>query len=651
MSIYHTPINAAKEIRLLRLLPRASAPETADEIEGQVPIYCELYPITVDASKNGYEALSYQWGSWDNALSIYVNGIQKAVTQNLHFALQSFREENSEVILWVDAICINQEDDDEKGMQVNMMTDIYANARYTRVFLGPPDTTSDETMVDISHVGRAVIDRGIYELLIRMAVLGDGDQLFVQLEHEAAQLVEDMLENPLIQIDQLTSLFKRISEILSREYWSRLWILQEIVVSQNVELYCGRLKIEYAVLHAAVLYTIYMKTFLSKRLKEQLMEMLDSGDISSSQFCELEAQFDAINSTVISLPANLVLGIRHQYHVTLQGGGNPKVDLIRLLAKIRVGISVTVDKDRIYALLGMAADREILGINPDYADTTSCTSVYSNAAKAMIQSGHTDVLAFSQWTKEDHTVPSWVPDWREEVKQPFGQYHWNSPYSASGTRTFVPNMEQDVSSSFLKVNGFIVDFIESLKPQCNDGAWLSMSQRREACAYIQDIYTLCQTSNNKFEESGEEIYADNYLRSRAPQCVPVADLCCIQFTRKATFDECRLGHEEVIEDFIQRTSHGLSAGLPITNTLRSYYNVMAQQVERKPFITCKGFVGLAPKHAEAGDIVVVFSGAKFPYVIRKCDDEKYVLIGEAFVHGVMYGEWIEGREMKEFVLK
>ena len=66
----------------------------------------------------------------------------------------------------------------------------------------------------------------------------------------------------------------------------------------------------------------------------------------------------------------------------------------------------------------------------------------------------------------------------------------------------------------------------------------------------------------------------------------------------------------------------------------------------------KGFVGLAPKHVENGDLIVIFPGAKFPYVLRRFDDGKCILVGEAFVHGIMYGEFMsKDPEIEEFVLR
>ncbi|KAH7343101.1 heterokaryon incompatibility, partial [Pyrenochaeta sp. MPI-SDFR-AT-0127] len=86
-----------------------------------------------------YEALSYTWGDPKERLPILVNETEVPVTRNLHAALEHFRSETIDVVLWVDALCINQTDDVEKSKQVDLMTKIYAYATSTRVWLGPAD--------------------------------------------------------------------------------------------------------------------------------------------------------------------------------------------------------------------------------------------------------------------------------------------------------------------------------------------------------------------------------------------------------------------------------------------------------------------------------------------------------------------------------
>ena len=652
----YTPLDSTREIRLLRLHARPS-PSKASSVQAEknVPIYCDLYPVAFSEARNqGYEALSYTWGNPEEPLSILVNKTEVPVTRNLHVALEHLRGETSGVVLWVDALCINQTDDVKKSEQVNFMREIYAHANNTRVWLGPAEGTSDEIMVQLAQIGKTVIDRGAFDLFIRMTTLSIKDRDgAVHAEDQATKLVEDMLDRSLLQIKDSLRLLTGVRDLLSRPYWSRVWILQEIVVSRNVEVYCGKLKIGFAFLHAAMLYIIYMQTFLSTELVKPLTALLEaSADGNFPPDCELKAQFNSVNSVEIPPSASFVSGMRLQYHDPALDNGEAKPNLIQLLARIRVGRESGDSRDRIWALLGMAADTGVLRIIPNYAATNSCIAVYCNATRAMIASGHVDILAFSQWSKTEPNVPSWVPDWREEVKQPFGQLPWDTPYSASGSAKFLKHLDQIVPFLHLKINGFLVDSIESLRPQCNKGEWLSMQHRHEACTYLQDIMSLCQISNEKLVKSGIEIYPDPSVRETAYQRVPVADLYSTGFVRGATLDECRLGHAEVVTDYIQRKNHGPSAGVPVTNTFRSYYIMMGQQIKRRPFVTVKGFVGLAPGHVEEGDIIVIFPGARFPYVLRGCDDGMYMLVGETFVHGIMYGEFMtKDCEMEGFVLK
>ncbi|KAH8704607.1 heterokaryon incompatibility protein-domain-containing protein [Phaeosphaeriaceae sp. PMI808] len=654
-SMLYTRLDSARMIRLLRLHARSSPSQKSSfDAEKDIPISCNLYPITFHEAKGqGYEALSYTWGDPVALLPIQVNETEVLVTTNLHAALSHFRSETTDIVLWVDALCINQKDDVEKSEQVCMMTEIYANATSTRVWLGLADDTSDDIMARLHQIGELVIDRGAFDYMLRMTTQSTQDpESSRQAEVQMVELVEDMLDESFLQLENSISLLTGSQIFLSRPYWSRVWILQEFVVSRNIEIYCGNLKTGFAVLHAAILYIVYMRALLTKKIANSLKSMLEaSADGEFPPVCALKVQFDCVVSLDIPSPATDVSGMRLRYHNPNHEDDDAKPNLIRLLARTCVGRQAGQPKDKIYGLLGMAADREVLGIAPNYEGTHSCTDVYCEATRAMITSGHVDILAFSRRNTTTPSVPSWVPDWREDVKQPFGKLPWDTPYSASGSAEFVKHLDQVVSVSHLKISGFPVDSIESLKDQCNEGKWLSMKHRHEACTYLSSIMSLCQISNKKLEETGIEIYPDPSVRESAYYRVPVADLYFTGFVQRATVEECHIGHEEVMMDYIQRKHHGPNAGVPVTNTLRSYYTMMGDHVERRPFVTVKGFVGLAPRDAKEGDIIVIFPGSKFPYVLRECGDGMYVLVGEAFVHGIMYGEFgIREREMQDFVL-
>jgi hypothetical protein len=87
-----------------------------------------------------YEAVSYAWGDPANKIDVLCDGKIIMVTQNLKDALLRFKLKDRSRVVWVDAVCINQNDDVEKGSQVKLMERIYRNA--TRVCVWPGCTTA-----------------------------------------------------------------------------------------------------------------------------------------------------------------------------------------------------------------------------------------------------------------------------------------------------------------------------------------------------------------------------------------------------------------------------------------------------------------------------------------------------------------------------
>ncbi|KAK0707784.1 heterokaryon incompatibility protein-domain-containing protein, partial [Lasiosphaeris hirsuta] len=119
-------------------------------------IECQLINYQLRDSSEGanlYEALSYVWGDKSTRRSISINKCDVQVTANLYAALLHLRDRVFERVLWVDAICINQQDADEKGRQVNSMANIYAKAGRVLVWLGEAAEDSDQAIEDIRAAG------------------------------------------------------------------------------------------------------------------------------------------------------------------------------------------------------------------------------------------------------------------------------------------------------------------------------------------------------------------------------------------------------------------------------------------------------------------------------------------------------------------
>ena len=121
-----------REIRLLRLLPGHS-----DD-----PVKADLFRQSLDNSPD-FSVLSYSWGPEIDKVPITVQGMTVMITRNLHHCLLNLRSDTTPLVIWIDAICINQSSNKEKNTQVPLMRDIYKAAREEFVWLGETTTGLD----------------------------------------------------------------------------------------------------------------------------------------------------------------------------------------------------------------------------------------------------------------------------------------------------------------------------------------------------------------------------------------------------------------------------------------------------------------------------------------------------------------------------
>ena len=130
-------------IRLISLLP------------GNFEDDLELALITYEATEAPeYEALSYTWGDASSQKWVSVNGEPLNIRTNLETALRHLRDEDESRTLWVDAVCINQNDVLERSQQVNRMRYIYAGAQHTVIWLGSGDDETDRVFKAVEVMSR-----------------------------------------------------------------------------------------------------------------------------------------------------------------------------------------------------------------------------------------------------------------------------------------------------------------------------------------------------------------------------------------------------------------------------------------------------------------------------------------------------------------
>lgn len=174
-------------------------------------------------------ALSYTWGDPIRTKMILLNGQPLRITLNLEGFLRTFATGHPEMNhskLWIDAICINQEDLEERNAQVLRMSSIYSSAQEVIVWLGEQ---TEEAAVEYAEMTR---------LCEQLAVSDDSHKENVYL---------DILESFTIM-----SRLGRMDFLLNSPWWRRLWVLQEFVLAKRVRFLRGLVDMDYHVLFEIV---------------------------------------------------------------------------------------------------------------------------------------------------------------------------------------------------------------------------------------------------------------------------------------------------------------------------------------------------------------------------------------------------------------
>ncbi|KAI1284207.1 heterokaryon incompatibility protein-domain-containing protein [Xylaria sp. FL0933] len=196
----------------------------------EVDIQCQLFEYPLGEGTHPYEALSYAWDSKDNPQPIYIQSDDKSgngpyyVRANLHAALLHLRNHATDRTIWVDAICINQEDDVEKGQQVQSMAKIFAKARGVIVWLGEAADYSDEALELIRKTAEGQ-DTNSPDTASQQAALTLPDQ------QPTNSTIHEAIQDP-------------ISQLLGRLWFQRFWVLQEIAAARHILIKCGYIELD-----------------------------------------------------------------------------------------------------------------------------------------------------------------------------------------------------------------------------------------------------------------------------------------------------------------------------------------------------------------------------------------------------------------------
>lgn len=290
-SIYKPLNEDRKELRLLTLLPPSHGREDGT-IQCELATYSLLPP---HPEKNGlplpsYDALSYEWGpSTSNRREIQLQDEPYLIRENLWLALHRLRSSSRRRTLWIDALCINQHDDRERGHQVGLMSVIYSRARMVHVWLGPESENTLEAF-DLLEIIWEASGKCRYTQLEQVVF----KQLELSVEKNESSPQEDITKEKSDTQEKVATIHARIEErralcwydidlmghlmqeyaqakdwdwnawlameeLLDLSYWHRIWIVQEFVLARRLQIYCGSHSISWKAFDGALSHVLRFK--------------------------------------------------------------------------------------------------------------------------------------------------------------------------------------------------------------------------------------------------------------------------------------------------------------------------------------------------------------------------------------------------------
>jgi hypothetical protein len=324
-SIYDSLDESQIQTRVLHILPA---------LDFQADIHAILSIVSLsDKGPPFFNALSYCWGDPSDRRPIQINGHKKFITSSLETALRHLRKKDEDLIIWADAICINQDDIEERGSQVQIMSEIYKSASSVIVWLGEEGDDSDCAMDTCADWGGNTLKPGAENRLY---------------------IIQHVVEGGFSERPRLA-----IRNLLRRPYWSRLWIYQEVQLARNVVVRCGVKEISWQ--SFAGLYEAWYQIHRKKIMLEQAVTAGNWDLIESCKLDKLMLFFDLRRAVKeLADPAFF------------------------LLLRRTADQDCTDPKDRMYAVMSLGKDKTQYP-RPDYRKSVTFAEVYSRFSRARIR--------------------------------------------------------------------------------------------------------------------------------------------------------------------------------------------------------------------------------------------------------------------------
>lgn len=577
----YKPLNPdAQETRLLTL-HRGSEPEW---------IHCTLSVESLE-DRPSYTAVSYAWGTNQPVREIVINGVAVDVTHTVYEMLMTLRDMFRNRCLWVDALCINQDDAKEKAHQVGMMGSIYSNATCTYIWLGPSSEASDLAMDFVVSAGPDDFERS---------------QMVSKPNH-----------------------WKALHALLRRAWWSRLWIVQEACLSKRAIIRCGDKEVELDTFRR--FYQLHKQ---SQRFALPLHARLVFADVP---FAYVLGAWDMAMSNVVKGQSSLSAWMAF---TTYAQNSLPRDRLFALLS-----LSSSEDRKAI-KIDYRRPDRDIF--------KEAATHFIRKNGLICLQAGRVPKSAnfnlpswVPDWTylgppRGIHFIApspfSYAADGDAAYWQRLKIPPWNLPGEISSMdqpARFSPDCE------VLAVRGLIFDEIcyadLSFMASCDHGQLAAAIKAVQPKDLTPDMVHAMRSWEARVMAFDKDAYSKTCGRNEAFWRTLIAD-------RTGSLQATPADFATRFETLMGRQNGSLTESEKWVFREPFSSRAFACCFRRAFVITRKGYLGLAPSSTQIGDFVCVLKGGNAPVILHPKDGSFYRYLGDSYVHGIMNGECV--REAK-----
>ncbi|KAL6797223.1 heterokaryon incompatibility domain-containing protein, partial [Trichoderma sp. SZMC 28013] len=622
-----TDLETTRHIRLLTLLPG----------EYDASLLCTISEFPLDQSPD-YEALSYAWGAPDAPdevrPSLSLNGQRFDISDTLEQALRRLRRPDIPRIMWIDRVCINQRNKDERNAQVAIMPDIYRGAMRVVAWIGERTQDSDRALLFLKEMamhqkytlrhtwidgtrqgsdtssecgeGRYISSTG------GRGDLNDGESIEDPWQPYSLDLTEeeklemknmttsDMWNKIILNSKQRGHIvsgapvlydcvydpffenarqedWEAVDNLLARPWWSRTWVVQEIWQAREAILQCGGSTLKWKTVEKAMNYQEGWDDMgcLVKRTKRWKI------------WASLKRRY----GLAIHISQKRLLGSK----------------LSDLLWNIW-DRDATDPRDKVFAVLGLVG-KEYNDTLPDIDYCKTMEQVYREAASfIMMKEKSLDLLLAASGPNHQESLPSWAPDWRREANE-----HRPALF---------------VNASLMRIQCYFIGSTDAL--YLHGHGYSASGQLEPQISFCDDFSIL--NVHAMHLDTVTEVSTD---LGNAPSAESIVQ--CAQSILDKPHHEETLQPEDAVDD--RKLKRILTAGAFIDpNTLRTEDQVIENVMRlRRLFVTSNNHFCIGPSKIQVGDVVSIIVGCSLPIVIRP-DGNCFKVVGEAYVHNYMAGE-------------